>query len=363
MNRRVLQVIAALAVTSVSAVAGGRKNEELPWVQMQNGHLVYAVDQENNRIPDFSTAGYEAGDAPVPDVPAKIKVEAQADELDATPRIQSAIEAMSKLPSDDHGIRGALLLGPGTFRIAGVINLDVSGVVLRGSGSGKEGGTILVAEGLPRAILHIGGSGVWQEVHSRMPILDDLVPVGAQVITVDAPDNFFSVGDRIIVQWNMTAAFIHMLGMDHIPPRRDGSEVRQWPTDMALRFDRRIVAMEKMDKGYRLKLDAALTQRMPKDDNPVVWKYEYPGRISQVGVENLRSDRAVFRKDPDYNNPSIPHKTDGSFFDSIFSEFDAVENAWMRNVQVENYNNVVFVDEHARAITVADVEGEHIDTP
>jgi hypothetical protein len=196
-----------------------------------------------------------------------------------------------------------------------------------------------------------------------MPILDDLVPVGAQVITVDAPDGFFSLGDRIIVQWNMTAAFIHALGMDHIPPRRDGGEVRQWPTDMALRFDRRIVALEKADKGYRLKLDAALTQRMPKEDNPVVWKYEYPGRISQIGVENLRSDGAVFRKAPDYNNPSIPHKTDGSFFDSIFSEFDAVENAWMRNVEVENYNNVVFVDEHARAITVEDVEGDHIDTP
>jgi hypothetical protein len=365
MNRDTLRVLAALAAASVCAAAAGgkNKNEELPWVQMLNGHLVYAVDPEHNRIPDFSTAGYEAGDAPIPDVPVKMHVEAQADERDATPRIQSAIEAISKLPLDDHGIRGALLLGPGTFRIAGTINLDVSGVVLRGSGSTKENGTVLVAEGLPRAILHIGGTGVWQEVHSRMPILDDLVPVGAQVITVDAPDGFFSVGDRIVVQWNMTAAFIHTLGMDHIPPRRDGGEVKQWPTDMALRFDRRIVALEKADKGYRLRLDAALTQRMPKDDNPVVWKYEYPGRISQLGVENLRSDGAVFRKAPDYNNPSIPHKTDGSFFDSIFSEFDAVENAWMRNVQVENYNNVVFVDEHARAITVEDVEGDHIDTP
>ncbi len=277
-----------LGLWGACAAVAGPKNQELPWVQMQNGHLVYGTDAEHNRIPDFSTAGYEEGDAPIPDVPVKMRVEAlggNARDQDATARIQSAIEAMSQLPLDERGIRGALLLGPGTYRIAGTINLDVSGVVLRGSGTDKDG-TNLVALGLPRALVRVGGTGVWQENRSRRPILDDVVPVGAQTITVDAPDGFFKAGDRIIVQWNMTEAFIHMLGMDHIPPRRDGGEVRQWPTNMALRFDRRIVAMEKADKGYLLALNAPITQRMPKEDNPVVWKYDYPGRISQVGVEN-----------------------------------------------------------------------------
>jgi len=363
--RSALRAIAALALWGACAAVAGPKNQELPWIQMQNGHLVYGTDAEHNRIPDFSTAGYEEGDAPIPDVPVKMRVEALGDnarDQDATARIQSAIEAMSQLPLDERGIRGALLLGPGTYRIAGTINLDVSGVVLRGSGTDKDG-TKLVALGLPRALVRIGGTGVWQENRSRRPILDDMVPVGAQTITVDAPDDFFKAGDHIIVQWNMTEAFIHMLGMDHIPPRRDGGEVRQWPTNMALRFDRRIVAMEKADKGYLLTLNAPITQRMPKEDNPVVWKYDYPGRISQVGVENLRSDGAAYRKAPNYNNPSIPHETDGSFFDSIFSEFEAVENAWMRNVQLENYNNLVVVHQHGRAITIENVEGDHIDTP
>jgi hypothetical protein len=66
---------------------------------------------------------------------------------------------------------------------------------------------------------------------------------------------------------------------------------------------------------------------------------------------------------PTTTTHSILHRTDGSFFDSILSEFEAVENAWMRNVRVENYNNEVFVDQHGRAITVEDVEGNHIDTP
>jgi hypothetical protein len=360
MNKTAIRIIAVLAMVS-ACVAGKSKTEDLPWVQMQNGRLVYGVDDEHNRIPDFSTAGYAGGGVAIPDVPVKMRVEAAGDQ-DATARIQSAIEDMSKLPLDENGIRGAVLLGPGKYRIAGTINLDVSGVVLRGSGS-DAAGTVLVAEGLPRGLVRIGGTGEWKEVRSRRPILDDVVPVGAQSVTVDAPKDFFSVGDRVIVQWNMTEEFIHKLGMDRIPPRRDGGEVRQWPTNMALRFDRRIVAMEPTDKGYRLTFDAALTQRMPKEDNPVVWKYEFPGRVSQVGVENLRSDGAVYRKAPNYDNPSIPHKTDGSFFDSIFSEFEAVENAWMRNVRLENYNNLVFIHQHGRAITIEDVEGEHIDTP
>ena len=359
MIRNRLPVFAALVLGFACSSTAGQK--DLAWIELQNGHLVYGTDADHDRIPDFSTAGYEEGNAPIPDVPVKMRVEAPGDG-DATERIQSAIESMSGLPPDERGIRGAVLLGPGVFRIAGTVNLDVSGVVLRGSGTDKTG-TILLAQGLPRAILRIGGTGEWKEDRSRRPILDAVVPVGAHTITVDAPEHFFSVGDRIIVQWNLTEAYIHRLGMDHIPPRRDGGEVKQWPTNMALRFDRRIVAMEYTDNRYRLTLNAALTQRMPKEDNPVAWKYQFPGRVSQVGVENLRSDGAVFRKSPNYDNPSIPHVADGSFFDSIFSEFEAVENAWMRNVKVENYNNIVFVHQHGRAITVEDIEGDHIDTP
>jgi hypothetical protein len=377
MKRAVHSVLCCLLVgASVVMGAGGPKIPDLPWVQMKNGHLFYAEDPEHNRIPDFSTVGYEEGEAGIPDVPVKLRVEAPAGrdaagqdaalqdaaERDATGLIQSAIESMSKLPLDAHGIRGAVLLGPGTFRIAGTVQLDVSGVVLRGSGTGADG-TMLVAEGLPHTVLHVGGIGAWKEVRARRSIVDDYVPLGAQAVTVDAPDDFFSVGDRVIVQWNMSESFIHNLGMDRIPGRRDGREVRQWPTSFALRFDRRVVAMEKTEKGYLLKLDAPLTQPMAKVDGAVVWKYEFPERVSQVGVENMQSDGTAFRKAPNYNNGTTPEEKNGSFFDSIFSDFETVENAWMRNVHVEGYNNIVYVHQHGRAITVEDVEGDHIDTP
>jgi hypothetical protein len=231
-------LFAVLAANS-AMYGAGPKSEDVPWVQMKNGHLFYGEDPAHNRIPDFSTAGYKEGEAAIPDVPVKVKVDAPGGQ-DATQLIQSAIEEMSKLPLDANGLRGAVLLGPGGFRIAGTVNLDVSGVVLRGSGMDAQG-TTLVAEGLPHAILHIGGGGAWKEVRSKRPIVDDFVPLGAETVTVDAPDGFFAVRDRVIVQWNMTEGFIHNLGMDRIPPRRNGGDVKQWGTDMVLRFDRRVM--------------------------------------------------------------------------------------------------------------------------
>lgn len=365
MHRIFLWMFLVPAVAGLLPAAG--QNKDLPWVTMENGRLVYGADQEGNRIPDFSAAGYEAGEAPIPDVPVKMRIDAPPQGQDATPLIQKAIESMSSLPVDAHGLRGTLLLGPGIYRIEGTINLDVAGVVLRGSGTsldknGKDS-TILAAAGLPRPILHIGGSGEWQEVRSRRPILDAVVPVGARTITVDAPKDFFAVGDRVIVQWNMTGEYIHRLGMDQIPPRRDGRKVVQWSTSMNLRFDRRIVALEQTAQGYKIILDVNLTQRMTKEDGPTIWKYEYPGRIAQVGVENLASDGAEFRKAPHYGKASAPNQGENSFFDSIFSEYEAVENAWMRNVRVENYDNVVLIHQHGRAITIENVEGDYIDAP
>ena len=54
----------------------GTKSPDLPWVQLKDGRLFYSEDPAHNRIPDFSTAGYEEGEAPIPDVPVKVRVDA-----------------------------------------------------------------------------------------------------------------------------------------------------------------------------------------------------------------------------------------------------------------------------------------------
>lgn len=79
------------------------------------------------RLPDFSWAGYRAGD-PLPQVPTVARASElgiPADGTDATVAIQAALDGMEE---------GALLLEAGTYTVAGVLTLSRTGIVLRGEG-------------------------------------------------------------------------------------------------------------------------------------------------------------------------------------------------------------------------------------
>jgi hypothetical protein len=337
---------------------------QIQWIQFQDGRLIYGTDEQGNRIPDFSTVGYEGGGVIIPEVPVRGTLEPAASG-DDTPRIQAAIDALARLPIAANGFRGALQLHAGTYRIAGTVNVNASGIVLRGDGS-AENGTILVAQGAPRTLIRVAGDGQWQPAGRRHAILDDYVPVGANTITVD-DDRELKVGDRVVVQWTMDAAFIHAIGMDGIPPRPDGRRVRQWATNMRLRFDRRIIAIEHTDKGERITLDAQLTTAMHRSDGTTVWRYDFPGRIANCGIENLRSDGSAFEKAPDFGHPQARDEDErfvgGGYFDSLFAAYDSIENAWMRNIVVTHYPRIVSIDQFARAVTVQHVQGININTP
>jgi len=98
----------------------------------ENGKLVYEFDDQGNRMPDFSHAGYAGGGVAIPSVPAKVLVAPL--EGDNTRHIQSAIDHVSSLPMDEHGFRGAVCLTEGWFEIHGQLRIESSGLVLRGSG-------------------------------------------------------------------------------------------------------------------------------------------------------------------------------------------------------------------------------------
>ena len=55
---------------------GGSNNPEIQWIELRDGRLIYGADSELDHIPNFSTVGYEEGDAPIPDVPVRAYVEA-----------------------------------------------------------------------------------------------------------------------------------------------------------------------------------------------------------------------------------------------------------------------------------------------
>jgi len=307
-----------------------------------NGQLVYAKDSQGNRIPDFSHAGYMGGGVRLPDVPVRVTVQPNKDSQDDTARIQEAIDEVSRRAPDARGFRGAVLLARGAYQIGGVLKIAASGVVLRGEGDSADG-TVLRATGKPRTLLLVQGQGSWQKEGADHKITDAYVPVGARTFQVDNITGL-AVGDTIIVQRPTTEKWIDAIGMNQIKPRADGNPIRQWEPGAGLTFDRVITAI----KGREITIDAPLTNALEREyTEAFIYKYKFPGRIEQVGIENLRSNAQVFAQDADYAK--------SSYNLSVFARVDVVKNGWMRRVTVEQYGNgLVVVGNKAKWITVED---------
>lgn len=309
--------------------------EPPPPVAAHGGHLVYSPDEKGDRIPDFSYAGYKNGDIPLPDVQARVTVPLRGD--DATFRIQAALDYVASLPADARGIRGAVLLGKGVYEIDGSLLIRRSGVVLRGSGMGPEG-TILRAAGHDRrTLIRIIGTDD-RTADKPIDIADAYVPVNARHIRL-AGGNPFHVGDRILVQRPSTENWTTLLGMNTFG---GGISALGWKAGQRdIFWDRQVMAID----GDGLTLDAPLTTALDTAyGGGKVMGYHWPGRIEQVGVENLRCV-----SDYDIDNP----KDEAHSWMAITVE--NVIDAWVRQVIVEHFaGSAVDVLPTANRITVED---------
>jgi hypothetical protein len=318
----ILCVVIAVATVSLSEVTSGWARDLITWVSVgQNGKLVYGSDGQGNRVPDFSTAGYRAGGV-IPEVKVARRVETPSGGDDSAV-IQRALDALSKIPLNDAGLRGALELGPGKFNLARPLKISASGIVLRGAGIGK---TILYAEGEHGPVLSVIGTGTWRRDGEILRIVDDYVPVGATSVHVRGAGGL-KAGDRVIVQRPFTREWISVIGMDRIPARSKGGKVNQWEPGAGLLFDRTVVAVT----GDRIELNAPLTNSMTSADGPVVWRYEFDGRISNVGIEQLSAS----------STPPASPGGRGVRKRSTFVAFNAVENSWIRDVAIEGYTRSI----------------------
>ncbi|MGD8239551.1 MAG: hypothetical protein PVH68_13410 [Armatimonadota bacterium] len=305
-----------------------------------DGRLVYVPDEEGNCVPNFSDCGYMGGGVRIPDVPVRATLEPAED--DDGGRIQRAIDRVAELPADEDGFRGAVLLKRGTYQIAGTLRIAHSGIVLRGEGQGEDG-TVLVAAGTgKRTLITIAGEDKRTEApKTRRRIAQRYVPVGARTFRV-ARTKGLEVGDAIIVRRPSTRKWIHYLGMDRIPPKRDGGRVVQWrPGSKDLAFDRVITAIERK----KITIDAPVCNAFQrKYGGGYLYRYDFPGRISQVGVEYLRGVS------------EYKHETDEDHAWS-FIGFRAVANAWVRQVTAEHFGySAVGVSRRCKWITIEDCE-------
>jgi hypothetical protein len=311
------------------------------WVYVdQRGELSYkSVDSRGDRILDFSQVGYRGGGVALPQVPVKKKLQPSGG--DDTSAIQAAIDAVAQSTAVD-GARGAIELSAGTFRLSGSLRIAASGVVLRGAGSGRDG-TVLKVEGSPRTVLILSGSG--QRTPSGKPtkITDAYVPVGSRALHVDDTTGL-SVGDDVLVQRPVTAAWIHFMGMDTLV--RNGAPQTWLKAGSSSVFERKITAIDgdevTIEPGVADSIDAKYL------DPPAasLTRFTYPGRISNVGVEGLR-----------VTTPPASVPINQATF-SLLSADDIIDS-WIDDVHADGFINGLNVGNGAKWLTVRKVSIVH----
>ncbi|RPI13732.1 MAG: hypothetical protein EHM65_05035 [Acidobacteriales bacterium] len=311
------------------------------WVYFGKDHrLHYAADPRGNRIMDFSHAGYGGGGVRMPVVRAVRTLSPVSG--DNTAQIQAAIDAVAGLPLGAEGFRGAVLLGPGVYEVAGTLSLAASGVVLRGSGSG-DGGTVIRMTGKPHRFLDIRGSGTWQAQGNAASITDAYVPSGADSFMVSDASGF-QVGDTVLIRRPVTPAWIHFMEMDKLV--RDGKPQTWIKAGTSINMDRVIESIT----GSRITLDVPLSDSFDAQYlNPpgtTIVKYTFPGRISQVGFESMR-----------VSAPADDVPISGSQYTLL--GMSAVSDAWVRDILVDETQNGIGISQSARRVTLERVHIRH----
>lgn len=302
--------------------------------QGQGDKLIYSADERGNRIPDFSNCGYAGADRDIPIVPTAVRV-APIDG-DDTASIQAAIDEVSKLPLGDGGFRGAVQLAAGEFQVDRQLKITASGVVLRGAGA-AEGGTTIVATGPDRRTLIriVGGSEC--EFRGRpIRIADDYAPVGATKLTL-TENKHLKVGDNVLISRPSSAEWIKSIGADAFG-------VGWRPGSRNLIWDRIITAID----GDTITLDAPITAAIEQEDKEhneaTVQKWVWPGRIYNVGSEDLRL---------------VSQPTTGKPLDEDHAwhgiTIENAQNAWVRRVEFTGFaGGAVALWESTKWCTVED---------
>jgi hypothetical protein len=302
------------------------------------GHLAYETLPTGERLLDFSWAGYMGGGVAIPDAPVQQTVHPSGG-VDDTAAIQAAIDAVAKLTPAVDGLRGAVLLSPGTFKLLGTLTLSTSGVVLRGSGSGG-GGTVLQVGGSPRTAIVIAGTGSWEESTTSNAITDDYVPSGATSFHV-ASTTGLSVGAQVLVDRPITAGWIHFMGMDTLV--RDGAAETWIAAGSVAHYDRTITGIT----GDLLTIDAPVPDTLDIANwgtgapHATVATYTFAGRLEQVGVESMHlvaPEQTVPISDPTFQMLAM----------------SAVQNGWVSDVTGQEFTSGFSVDGGSKWVTIQD---------
>lgn len=352
MSRRKLFALggaaAAVAAVGVNTPALAQQNPTQTWHSElvrpgPDGRLEYHPDAYGNRIPDFSWAGYHNGERPIPEVPVVKSIRPVSG--DNTEHIQQAIDAVSALPINDQGFRGALLLEAGLYEVAGHLSIRESGVVLRGVGKEIDTGnnTVIRATGGGELTRVIRMGGQVGDMDSQVPdtltdITSEVVETGDRTFTV-ADASGLRVGHNIMIHHPHTAEWNDAIG---------GGGVREeppWPVGTRPIIYNRYI---KEISGNEITVCAPVFNRLDRSLSQThLYAWDQAGLIREVGIENLRIDMGYPDDNADENHPQSCIMVNG------------VQDAWIKDATLLHFSFAGVHVQRSTRVTVDNVRASH----
>src|SRR5256714_833558 len=283
------------------------------------------------RLPDFSYAGYHAGEASIPNPPAKwdFKRDFHAKGDGRTDDSAALLKAIQSID------RGVLFIPQGTYVFAKRIEISKGNFVLRGAGPGK---TILL---FPNSLTDLFGNqpnAAQQSEWSFRPGLINVTgkdPINAttRLTTVTSPakrgDKTLQISNRISVskgEWirftesdpskgsAATGSLIHYLYGDLMPPGTD-----LIGTSHVVRFLSRV----KSASGNRIELERPLPYDVRPEWNPEV--HRFAPTVEEFGIEHLSVH---------FPRTAYPGHFKEQGYNGIFLQ--DVAHCWVNDVEVQN---------------------------
>src|SRR5262249_22902648 len=149
----------------------------------------------------------------------------------------------------------------------------------------------------------------------------------------------FAKGDHVIVERPITKAWVDFMGMGNLV---DHGVVETWLAPGSVEtFERSIAAIS----GNQITLDIPLADSIDAQyvKPATVAKFSYGGRVTQVGLENLRFESPVRAAGQQY----------------AFLRMDAAADSWLRNVAVHNFTEGVWLGNAVKRVTLEQVAVTH----
>lgn len=306
---------------------------QTPSLLVEDGKLIYNVDSLGNRVLDFSYCGYKNSNEDIPLVENVIFIPIQKG--DASEVIQQGIDYVENLPLNESGFRGAVLLDKGVFTLDNSLSISKSGVVLRGVGKSE---TILRKRGVDRnTFIKIEGIDDLEYLDT-LSITTNYIPVNSRLIDV-SDTHKLKESEYVMIFRPSTSEWIEKMGCNHF-----GGDITYlgWKAgEMDIYWDRKITQIN----DDVIHIDAPLTMALDLNEaTSKVITYNWPGRISNVGVENLSLESEYdikFPNDEDHSWTGV--------------SVENATNCWIRHVNFKSFaGSAVIIQPTGSKVTVED---------